>query len=211
MTNETIPNLYEIATSPKLEKKLHHRYVPMMMYAEGGQEVIIPLVVGTARELSDAEVLAEKDTQKQLGTVPLADRGKGSTWYSTMNTHRSAWILYHCARMPGDLNKKFFENKEQIMDTYDPDELNILMDHYASVRLTQPHYMMFNPDVDTKVAFQQVVDKIRNMAEDSDFFLNSFTTHSVNQLVKYLVSQLPNSETTTGMSGTLSNNTTEIV
>ena len=63
MTNETIPNLYEIATSPKLEKKLHHRYVPMMMYAEGGQEVIIPLVVGTARELSDAEVLAEKDTE----------------------------------------------------------------------------------------------------------------------------------------------------
>ena len=55
------------------------------------------------------------------------------------------------------------------------------------------------------------VDKIRNMAEDSDFFLNSFTTHSVNQLVKYLVSQLPNSENTTGMSGTLSSNTTEIV
>jgi hypothetical protein len=108
--------------------------------------------------------------------------------------------------MPDNITKKFFESKEQVFDTYNHDELGILMDHYAAVRYTQPHYTLF--DADSPTMFQDAIDKIKKMGEDSDFFLNGLTTHSANQLIKSLVSRLTNLENTTGSSGSLSSNTT---
>ncbi len=209
LTQSEITNLYAMATSPKLEKKIHHRYVPMMMYTVDSKEVICPMVVGTTRDIRECEEQAEIDTRAVLGDVALSNRGKGSTWSKTMDFNRSAWLIFTCTRLPGDLNKKFFESKQQVEDTYDPDEIGILMDHYATVRFSQPHYVMFEGEKDEKTAFQNVIDKIKKQGEESDFFLNSFTTHSVNQLIKYLVSLLPNSETITGTSGEHSNNITK--
>jgi hypothetical protein len=201
-------NIYTNATSTNMKKKLHHRMVPMMIYTEDMKsELILPMVVETSRELAEIESNAENDTREQLKIMPNAEQTSVSVWKQVMRMHRSAWLVYTCCRLSTDLTQKYFMNKQQVLDTYNPDELGILMDHYASVRYTQPHYTLL--DVDSPTAFQDAIDKIKKMGTESDFFLNSFTTHSVNQLIKYLVSQLPNSENITGMSGTPSNNSTK--
>lgn len=199
-------NIYEIATSPNMNKKLHHRFVPMMMFTAEGKEVVLPMVLGTARDMSIAESNAEKDVAKDIGEVSLSNRNTGSVWLKLMNTYRAAWIVYLCTRMPDDLTKKFFDSKDQVMDTYDSDELGILLDHYGTVRYTSPHFKLIDPNDPN--SFQEAIDKIKQQGTESDFFLNGFTTHSLNQLIKYLVSLVTNLESTIGGSGMPSNNTT---
>lgn len=197
-------NLYVNSTSPNMKKKLHHRLVPMMMFTADDKEVVLPVVLGTSRDMIEAEANAELDVQAQLKTeVALSNRGVGSTWLKLMNYHRSAWIIYFCTRMPNDLTKKFFESKDHVIDTYDPDQLGILMDHYGTVRYTSPHFKLIDPEDPN--AFQEAIQKIKELGTESDFFLNGLTTHSLIQLLKYSVSHPGNSENTTGLSGSPSN------
>lgn len=189
-------NLYVIATSPNLTKKLHHRFVPMGMFDEKGNEVLLPIVVGSARDHNEIESGAEAATKKLLKIDSAPEKDSQSSWKKIMDAERAIRIVYCCTRLPDDLSKRYFENINQVQDTYGPDELAMLMDHYATVKYTQPHYRLIDPE--SSNAFQETIDKIKKLGEESDFFLNGHTTHSVNLLIKYLVSQLPNYENITG-------------
>ena len=196
-------NLVAKATDSNMKKKLHYRMVPMMLFNEDDtQELNLPMVLSTAREETEIEAGAENDAKTQLKTLPTEEQNKVSTFKNLMNIHRAGWTVYVACRKPTDLQQRFFLNKEQVMDTYNPDELGILMDHYNTVRYTQPHYVIIDTNLPPEVAFQDAIDKIKKMGEQSDFFLNSFTTHSLNRLIKYLVSHHTSCKLGTGGSGT---------
>jgi hypothetical protein len=221
---ETINNLYALATSSKIESRLHHRYCPMKLFVkdddEGGvdREVVLPIIVGTARQLKEAEVNAYKTTKAELGDVPFSDRGHRydeqgkkikSQWDKTYEYNLNAEILFACVRLPGQLDKQFFDSVEQVQAYYPVDVIGLIMDHYYTVRYTQPHYLMLDLELDTEDRFLDVIEKIKKQGTEADFFLNSLTTHSANQLIKFLVKNHTSSQNTNGGFGMHSKNTTE--
>jgi hypothetical protein len=226
MTNKldqkTITNLYALATSNKIETKTHHRWVPMQMFGVGefeGQEVVLPMTPGTPREIQEAEANARATTKSILGDVEFKNQGYRldeagnkifSDWDKVYNKNRKAEIIATCAKVPGDLTKQYFDNAEQVLAMYPSDDvLDMVFDHWYTVKYTQPHFTLLDEKIDADERFQDAIDKIKAAGEDADFFLNSFTTHSSNQLIKYLVSKVQqNSTNTNGGSGVLSNSST---
>ncbi len=189
-------NLYADATKPGYK---HHMVVPMLQKSEDGKELHLPLVVLTPREQNEIEVQAYNMTRAQFKEVPKNDEPGMQTWNRLLDDYRAVLTIFYAARMPNDLSKKYFIGPDQISDSYTPEEVGILCNHYLTVRLTQPHLKHF--DADDPNALQAVIDAIRKDGE-SDFFLNGFTTHSVNQLVKSLVHQLANLQRLNGSPGT---------
>jgi hypothetical protein len=176
--------------------------VPMLLKDESsGLELHLPMVVLTGRENSAVECNAYQDTLALFkGKSPKKD--EPSNWDAILNAQRAFWIVFYSVRHPDDLTKKWFETKQQVEDTYTWDDIEILMNHHMTVRLRQPHLTDIN--LDDPNAFQQMIDRVKKMGTESDFFLSGLTTHSVNQLIKYLVAQLEISQKTNGSSGTLS-------
>ena len=191
-TNKTAPefmkepqtNLYAETTKPGYR---HHMVVPMLQKTEDGKELHLPMVVLTTREQNEVEIKAYQATRAAFGgVVPKND--EPNNWDRILDDNRATLTIFYATRLPDDLTKKWFNDKTQVEDTYTPEEAGILCNNYLSVKLTQPHLKHF--DANNADAFQAIIDRIKKDGE-SDFFLNGFTTHSVNQLVKFLVSQLP--------------------
>jgi hypothetical protein len=163
--------------------------VPMLQKTEDGRELHLPMVVLTTREQNEVEVQSYHLTKAAFnGVVPKKD--EYSNWDRILDDNRAILTIFYAVRVPDDLTKKWFMDKRQIEDTYTPEEAGILCNNYLTVKLTQPHLKHF--DINDPDAFQNMVDAIKKDAE-SDFFLNGYTTHSVNQFVKSLVAKLPNS------------------
>lgn len=206
-------NLYTLTTSKKLEKKLHHRMVPLMLFdPESGKEAVAPMLLGTGSEMVEAESYAENKVKELIGHVEEHNRGEGSTWHKMMDHFRVAKIVEICVRVPTDLSLKLFDlGVDQVLDTYSEHQLGVLKDHYQVVVFSQPDLILLDPEIeDGTLRMQAAIQKIKEMGEDGDFFINGLTTHSVKQLIKYLVSQPPNSAEHTGSSGTPLSNGSEI-
>lgn len=191
-----IINPVQRATTPGYR---HHKVVPMLILHED-KELYLPMVILTGREMAEVESKSFEDTLKLFkGKSPKND--EPSNWKQQLDAQRAYWTIFYSIRLPGDLTKKWFLSKEQIEDTYNWDEAGILMNNYLTVRLTQPHLINLNQDDDN--AFQSAINTIKNLGTESDFFLNGFTTHSANLLIKYLVAQLEILQKNNGSSGTL--------
>ena len=176
----------------------HHRIVPMLQEHEG-KELHLPMVILNSREDAMVQANAYQDTLKLFnGKCPKLD--EPSNWDQQLEAQRAAWIVFMSCRLPNDLTKRWFNNKEQVEDTYNWDELGILMNHYLDVRLSQPHLKSL--DLSDPDSFQNMIDQIKKMGTDDSFFLNGFTTHSLNRLIKFLVAQLENLQSSNGSSGT---------
>ena len=104
-----------------------------------------------------------------------------------MDANRAYWTIYLAARLPDDLDKRWFDNKLEVQKTYTWDNANIIMEHYVTIKMTQPCYA--NIDFSSPTVFQDILDQIKSFAKEdqSDFFLNSMNTFHINQLVKFLV------------------------
>ncbi len=195
MTSENIEqpttNFVQQATTPGYR---YHQVVPMLQNHEG-KELHLPMVILTGRENNEVEANAYQDTLKLFkGKCPKKD--EPSNWDQLIDAQRAYWIIFYSIRLPNDLTKKWFNSKTQVEDTYDWDTAGILMNNYMTVRLNQPH--MSNIDFNDPNAFQSVIDRVKKLGAEGDFFLNGFTTHSANQLIKYLVARLESSPTSNG-------------
>lgn len=190
MTKE---NIYANATTPGYR---HHLIVPMLQQHEG-KELHLPMVVLTTREEREVEVRAYRDTRTEFGDIKIDE--DSFSFQKVLSNNTAVYTIYFAARIPGDLIKKWFQDKQQVEDTYTPEEAGIITNNYMTVKLSQPHLKSFNQEDPN--AFQGMIDNIKKSGE-GDFFLNGYTTHSVNQLVKFLVVQLEKSQTNNGSSGT---------
>jgi hypothetical protein len=193
-TDPQVENFVKQVTSPGYR---HHRVVPMLQLHED-KELHLPLVVLTGRENSDVEVKTYQDTLSQFkGKSPKKD--EYSNWDELLEANRAYYTILYSARLPNDLSKKWFESKQQLEDTYTWDDIEILMAHYLTVRATQPH--LVNLDMKDPNVFQIAIDRIKKLGTSSDFFLNGFTSHSSNQLIKFLVEERENLLRQIGTSG----------
>jgi hypothetical protein len=193
---EPKPNLYIENTKPGR----FHMEVPMLQKTEDGRQLHLPMIVLNTREQNEIEVLAYGLTRAAFKEIPKNDEPGAASWARFMDDQRALLTILYCVRLPEDLTKRFFLDKQQIEDTYTPEEVGMLCNHYLTVRLNQPHMKHF--DQSNPEALQAIIDAIKKDGELSDFFLNGFTTHSVNQLVKSLVSRLVNSQKDSGSPGT---------
>jgi hypothetical protein len=174
--------------------------VPMLLTnPEDGKQLFLPMLVLNPKEEHEIEARAYNDTMASFKTVPKKDEPGSDSWIKLMDDNRATWLLFYAVRLPNNLDKKFFLDKQQIESTYTPEEIGTLCNHYLDVKLNQPLYKAI--DLSDPNAFQSIVDKIKSDAENSSFFLNSLTTHTVNQLVKFLVSQLQSLQNANGSSG----------
>jgi hypothetical protein len=176
----------------------YHRVVPMIQLHED-QELYLPMVVMTGRENSLVEANAFQDTLALFkGKAPKTD--EPSNWDEQLEAQRAYWTIFVCTRMPEDLTTKYFQSKQQVEDTYNWDEISVLLANYVEVRINQP--TLKNVDPNNPNAFQEIIDTIKKLGPDSNFFLNGITSHSVNQLIRYLVAQVETLQTNSGLSGT---------
>lgn len=209
-------NLYVMATSTDYNSTIYSKDIPIGLYTnpkDGSKprEAVAPMVLGSARDIVSITVNAEKDTLAELGDVPLKDRGivrdenknvqAISTWQKVFTHNKRAWLVYTLIRVPGKLSEKLFQSKQQVEDTFDERQLELFEEHYNVVRFTSPTIKMIEDEPNPELAQQKIIQRIRDEGEMSDFFLNSYTTHSLVQLTKYLVSLITNIETTTGTPG----------
>jgi hypothetical protein len=193
-TEEKEQNPVILATTPGYR---YHRVVPMLQQHEG-KELTLPMVVLTGRENSDVEAKCYADTLMAFnGKPPKTD--EPSNWDQLLDANRAYWTIFYATRHPDDLSKKWFLSKQGVEDIYSWDDIGILSNHHLTVRLTQPH--LVNLDPKDPGAIQATIEKIKSLGTDSDFFLNGFTTHSVNLLLKSLVAQLETLQNTNGSSG----------
>ncbi len=190
-------NIYAETTKPGYR---HHMIVPMLQKSEDGRELNLPMVILTPREQNDVEVQAYNLTRAVFKEIPKNDEPGAATWNRLMDDNRAVLTILYSVRLPDDLTKRFFMDKQQIEDTYTPEEVGTLCNHYLTVKLNQPHLKHFDPSDPN--ALQTIIDVIKRDGEKSDFFLNGFTTHSVNQLVKSLALQLVSLQKDNGSPGT---------
>ena len=173
----------------------HHRVVPVLQYDKDGNQLKLPMVILTGNEMAEVESKAFADTLKLFdGRAPKSD--EPSNWDQQLEAQRSYWTIFLSVRTPDDLLKKWFISKEQVGDTYNWDEAGILMSHFLTVRLTQPH--LVNLDPNDPNAYQTIIDTIKKAGTESDFFMNGLTTHASNQLIKFLVAKLEPSQNING-------------
>lgn len=190
-------NIPRQATTPGYK---HHRLVPMLKMHEG-KELVLPMVALNPRENSEVEAKAFADTSALFGgKIPKKDDLSAESWKNIFEMQKNIWLLFYAVRVPEDLTKKWFISKQQIEEDYLVEEIGILSNNYISVVLTQPHLTVV--DYTKPGAYQAVIDQIKKMGEDGDFFLNGLTTHSVNQLIRYLVAQVESFQKNNGSSGT---------
>src|ERR1035438_1487518 len=108
-TKQVSENPIAIATTPGYR---HHRIVPMLQLHEG-QELQLPMVMLTTREDNTVQASAYQETLKLFnGKCPKLD--EPSNWDQLLEAQRAAWIVYMSVRLPNDLSKKYFNNKEQV-------------------------------------------------------------------------------------------------
>jgi hypothetical protein len=193
--NTTAPTINQV--QQKIIQR-QHRVIPMLQMHEG-KMLHLPMVLMTGREASVVEMNAYQDTLEMFkGKAPKKD--EPSNWDQLLDANRAYWTVFQTIRLPNDLTKKWFESKLQVEDTYNYDEVGILMNDYMTIRLNQLH--LVNIDPNDPNAYQTMLDNIKKMGPEGDFFLNGFTTHTVNQFVKYLIAQLENLQKSSGSSGT---------
>lgn len=196
MTNPNI-NPVQNAINPKYK---HHKVVPMITL-QGDQELYLPMVLLTGREESEVEANAYADTLKMFkDRVPKKDEDDNQ-WKKILDVHRAYWTIFLSVRLPTDLTARYFESKAHVEDEYNWDEAGIIGSNYLEIRMTQPSFK--NIDWNDPNAFQHMIDQIKKLGAESAFFLNGYTTHSVNQLIKYLVSERESYLKNSGSSGTL--------
>lgn len=194
-SNNTIPKQENPVMQHTQPGFRHSRVVPILQYDKDGNQLKLPMVVLTGREMSEVESKAYTDTLKLFnGKCPKSD--EPSNWDQQLEAQRSYWTIFLSLRNPEDITKKWFISKEQVEDTYNWDEAGILMSHFLTVRLTQPH--LVNLDPNDPNAYQTIIDTIKKAGTESDFFMNGLTTHASNQLIKFLVAKLEPSQNING-------------
>ena len=191
----------------QLTKERHHLVVPMLILdKEGKDELNAPMVVLTSREEQECRSLAYKETKQYFKEVPKTD--EPSNWTEVFEQNLTSWYIFCASRVPGDLNKKLFFNKQQVDDQYTTEELSILGNYFLQVKLSQPHLKHLDPD--NKDSFEELISEIIRSGTTQDFFLSGYTTHSLKLLIHYLIGKQKTSQQENGSSGTLSNNMMEI-
>lgn len=210
-SNNTTPpkkNPLKLLVDPK--HKHHYPQVPTNQYytPEGADpkkpgsklELKLPMVYLLGDQEAEVEANCYADTLELFkGKIPKKD--EPSNWDQVLNVQRAYWTIYYAMRVPGDLESNWFDSKAEVEATYNWDEIDVLMAHYLDLKMDQPIYKHLN--VDDPNAFQKVLDHIKSLGTDPEgnFFLNGFTTHAVNQLIRFLVKERENYQTNNGSSG----------
>lgn len=191
----------QISSLPFAIRQRFHMIVPLILTDEHGAELHLPMVVMTSGEEAQCEANAYQDTLKLFNNkAPKKD--EPSKWDQVLDAQRACWIAFTTIRQPQDLTKKFFLEKRQVEDSYNYDELDLVMSHYVTVRMSQP--LLKQLDAADPNGYQKLLDIIKKDGEKADFFLSGLTTYTVNQLIKSLVKEreLLISQTNNGSSGT---------
>lgn len=183
--------------------------VPLLRQDKNQREAFAPCVVLSESYKRKARKQAYMETVQDFnGKVPKTDEAGIEVWNSTFQDNLGAWIIFYAIRVPGNLDKQLFLSKDQLVNDYSPEEIGIMYSNYMTVVLNQRNMLHFNED--DPHALSQVMDTIikQNTVEETAFFFNSYTTHSLATLVRSLVAQHYNSPTPSGSSGSPSSDTT---
>lgn len=165
-----------------------HMMVSMPFKTKDNQELILPMVVLSGRELYEAKQKAEEDTRKSYGKeIPKKD--ESSEWENRYTDNLAYWTIFYSVRQPNDLNKRLFPTKDAVMDCITADQAGILSNHYMTVQLNQPwltHLSNDDPDK-LEALLQKIIDA---GTKDPHFFLNSLTSHAQNALINFMAAKL---------------------
>lgn len=178
---ETNSNLYaQLTTKWSMQ-------VTMPFKTKEGEDIILPMVVLSGRELFEAKQKAEADTRSSYGKdVPKKDEASG--WDEKYNDHLAYWTIFYSVRQPDDLTKKLFPTKESVMDALTSDQAGILSNDYMTVQLNQPWLIHLDNDDPDKL--EELVQKLIKDGKDPHFFLNSLTSHAQNILINFMAAKL---------------------
>lgn len=185
-----------------------HMMVPMPFKTGEGQDIICPMVVLSGREVFEAKQKAEADTRASYGKdVPKKEEASG--WDEKYLDHLAYYQIFFSVRQPNDIKKKFFPNKESVMDALTSDQAGILANNYMTVTINQP--WLVNLDNDDPEKMEGLIQKlIQNGTKDPNFFLNSLTSHSANLLINFMAAKLAKSQMDNGSPTSQPNDTEKI-
>jgi|ERR1017187_254347 hypothetical protein len=179
--------------------------VPMLIKDGQGNEIKLPMIVLNGREEREAQTSAFNETIAVFKHIPKADDAQEvkESFKSVLDSNTACWTFFHATRTPGDLKKKFFLSKNQVEDQYTSEELGVLSNSYLTVRLNQPHVKILSETEENESAYENLIQEIITAGKQPDFFLNSYTTHSLKLLIHYLVAKQENSVKDNGSPGSL--------
>lgn len=195
----TIDNKENIFAETKQRYSLR---VPILRKLKDGTDAYISGVCLSATENYLVKKKAMEDTIKAFdGKQPKSDDATMATWNSLYEDNLGAWTLYYSCRLPDDLEKKFYLSKEQVINDYTSAELGIMYSNYLTIVLNQPALKYL--DKNDPNSLSNMVDLIIKQAtvEDTAFFLSSFTTVSLAELMRSLVEEVSKLQMVNGSSG----------
>ena len=183
----------------------HHEVVPMRQFYTPPaspsnpnpetQELYLPMVLLKGYEDDQVAANAYHDTLAAFkGKAPKKE--DPSNWDEMLDANRAYWTIFLSARIPGKLDKQWFDTIDEVRATYNWDEAGVILSHYLSIRMTQPCYTQV--DFNSPTVFQDLIDLIKRNGNQSDFFFNGVTSHTVNQLLKYLAAHQESSPKSNG-------------
>lgn len=202
---KTAPPIQNPTKAALSQGYLHHAVTAMKQFhtdpqTQEVQELYLPLVLLYGYEKDQIETNAYQDTLNSFkGKAPKKD--ESSNWDAMLDANRAYWTIYFSARLPTDLQIKWFDSKQEVQKIYTWDAANLIMEQYVALEMTQPCF--HNIDFSSPTAFQDIIEQIKKHAleDKTDFFLNGMNTFYINQLIKYLVSHQEKSPLTNGSSG----------
>lgn len=165
----------------------HSMMVTMPFKTKDGNEVILPMVVLSGRELYEAKQKAEADTRTSYGKdIPKKD--EVSEWDMKFNDHLAYWTIFYSVRQPDDETKRLFPTKEAVMDCLTSDQAGILSNDYLTVQMNQPWITHLDNDDPDKI--EALIQKLIEDGKSPHFFLNSLTSHGQNTLINFMAAKL---------------------
>jgi hypothetical protein len=169
--------------------------VEMPFVTSDEKPIILPMSVLSGRELYEAKQFAERDTRLSYGKdVPKKD--EASEWDQKYEDHLAYWTIYYSLKQPNDVSKRFFPNKEAVMDCLMPDQVAILANDYLTVTINQPWLTYLDNDNPDKL--EAVVERLIADAKDPHFFLNSLTSLAQTNLINFMAAKLAKLQTVNG-------------
>lgn len=175
--------------------------VNLLKKFKDGSEAFGEMVVLSAFDLGKAKQQAHADAVKQFGGKEPTKDVFLDHFNDLFDQEYSARVIAEATRVPGNLDKKVFINKDWVLQNYTMHELGTLYNAYITVTLNQPHLKHLSTDTEADVeTIMNTIEK-HATATETAFFLNGLTTLNAAQLIKCLVEQVRNLQMQNGSSG----------
>jgi hypothetical protein len=193
-------------------KQRYHIKVPLLRKIKDGSDIdaFVSAICLSAQDNYQVKKKALEDTLKSFdGKQPKNDDAAMATWNTLHEDNLGAWTLFYSCRLPEDLDKKWFLSKEQILNDYSSAELGIMYSNYITVVLNQPALKYIDKNDPNSLSTMMDLIIKQPTEQDTAFFLSSFTTASLAELMRSLVAEVTKLRQESGSSGQPSNDTSQ--